>query len=98
MVVRKIGVMSLAKMLGAIYGAVGLLFGGILSLVAVVGGAAAIQQEGGEAGPLLGLLIGAGAILFMPLFYGLLGFLGGALAAVLYNIFAGITGGIELQF
>jgi hypothetical protein len=42
-------------------------------------------------------MFGVGAIIFLPLFYGVLGLIGGALGAALYNLFAGLFGGIELE-
>jgi hypothetical protein len=34
----------------------------------------------------------------LPILYGLLGLAGGALTAALYNLFAGLMGGVELEF
>ena len=42
-------------------------------------------------------LFGGGAILFLPVLYGVLGFLSGALMAWLYNVVAGHFGGIDMQ-
>ena len=50
------------------------------------------------AGAAIGLLIGVGAIVFMPVMYGLMGFLGGALMAFIFNLTAGVFGGIEMTF
>ena len=97
MVVRALGIGSVAKMLGAIYGTFGLIAGGIISIVAMFGGAIASQDEMGAAGPLVGLLFGVGAIIILPIVYGLMGAVAGALAALLYNVFAGVVGGIELR-
>jgi hypothetical protein len=33
----------------------------------------------------------------MPIFYGCMGFIGGALGAVVYNALAGMMGGLELR-
>jgi len=42
-------------------------------------------------------MFGVGALVFMPVFYGVLGFVAGAVGAVIYNMFAGLVGGIELD-
>ena len=38
MIVRRVGPRSLAKLMGALYGILGLFFGAIVSLISVVGG------------------------------------------------------------
>ena len=93
MVVKSVGVMSVAKIYGAISAAIGLLIGCVFALVAIVGGSVA---QGGEAG-FLGPLFGVGAIVFAPIFYGIMGLIGGALGAVLYNVFAGMVGGVSVE-
>jgi hypothetical protein len=45
----------------------------------------------------MGALFGVGSILLLPLFYGALGFIGGAISAFVYNLVAGVVGGIELE-
>lgn len=98
MIVRRIGVMSLAKVMGTIYGGLGLVFGLIFSFVALLGaafGSAFQDATGVEA--LLGALFGVGAVVFLPLFYGLMGFLGGLLTGGLYNLAARAVGGLELD-
>ena len=45
----------------------------------------------------LGLLFGVGSIIFMPLFYGLFGFICTLVMAWLYNVVASRIGGLELE-
>ncbi len=94
MVLKRIGPLSLAKMMGAVYGVLGLIIGGVVALLSLIGAgfAQANDVEGG-----LGVLIGVGAVVFFPLVYGLMGFLAGAIGAGLYNLFAGVVGGISLD-
>jgi len=47
---------------------------------------------------LFGAMFGVGAIIFFPVFYGVLGFITGALMAWLYNLTAQFVGGFELDF
>jgi hypothetical protein len=33
----------------------------------------------------------------IPIIYGIIGFIGGAIGALLYNLFAGMVGGVEIE-
>lgn len=90
MVLKRIGPISCAKISGVLYGLIGLIVGLIFSLVALVG--AAIGGSGSSA------LFGIGAVIILPIFYGGLGFVGGALTAWLYNLIASRIGGLEVEF
>lgn len=98
MVLKRIGVLSAGKVSGILYAGMGLIIGLIFSLVAVVGSAiGSMSDSGGAEGALLGMLFGLGAVIFMPIFYGLIGFLTGIVGAFLYNLVASVAGGIELE-
>lgn len=100
MQVRRIGALSLAKVLGVIYAVFGLIFGLVFSLFALMGAAfGGMAAESGEeaAAAIFGLLFGVGAVIALPVFYGIFGFIGGLLTAWLYNAAAKIIGGIELE-
>jgi hypothetical protein len=94
MVVRSIGVWSAARLYGAISAAIGLILGCILALASMLGA----TMGGSEEGPawVMGAL-GMGAIIIMPIFYGLMGIVGGAIGALLYNLFASVVGGVEVD-
>jgi hypothetical protein len=93
MVITRIVPLSCGRVAGVLYGAMGLVVGAIVSVAALAGGFSA-----GEAlGPLTGGIIGVGAIVLLPLFYGGLGFIVAVIAAWLYNIAAGVTGGLEID-
>jgi hypothetical protein len=95
MVLRRIGPLSCAKVSGALYAVLGLLAGSFFALVSLIGaGFSAAERPDGA---LFGALFGVGALVLLPLFYGVLGFLGALLAAVLYNVLAGVVGGVELD-
>lgn len=91
-IVRRVGVLSLGKMLGCLYALLGLIFGAFFSLLSLAG--AFSSQNTQSAIP---ILFGAGAIIVLPIFYGLAGFIGGIIVAALYNLIAGIAGGIEVE-
>lgn len=94
--VKRIGPLSLAKVMGLVYGGLGLIVGAVVSLVAVLGAAVGFSHRAGGA-TFVGLLFGAGAVILLPIFYGLLGFVCGAVGAWIYNLAAGAVGGLELE-
>jgi hypothetical protein len=93
MIVKRLGVASVAKMYGAISGAFGVVIGCIFALASVVGAGFSDTTEGAILGPIFGV----GAIVVLPLIYGVMGLIAGALGALLYNLFAGMVGGVELH-
>ena len=99
MVIRRIGVLSLAKLAGVLYGGLGLLAGILFALFFLLGGGAmmASGMEGSEGAGGLIMGMGLGLAIVFPVFYGLAGFIGGLLVAWLYNLAAGFVGGIELE-
>jgi hypothetical protein len=96
---NRIGVGSAAKISGVMYGSFGLIAGGIFAIFALVGaGVAGMAAEQGDAVPaFLGPLFGVGAIVLFPLLYGFFGLVMGAISAALYNLFARMVGGLELE-
>ncbi len=98
MVLRRIGVVSCAKMMTMLYALLGLVVGIFFSLFGLLGMAAGLAGgREGAPGAAIGAIFGIGAIIFMPIVYGLLGFIGGLLMAWLYNFVARLAGGIELE-
>ncbi len=93
MVITRIGPISCAKISGALYAILGIIIGGVFSLVALAGGFASETAEGAG----IGAGIGVAAIIVFPILYGCIGFLGTLLVAWLYNIGAGLVGGIEID-
>lgn len=89
--IKSIGVLSLAKIQGGIMFALSLLFlpffllGGVASVVA-----------GGKEGALGGGMMIGFAIVF-PVVYGGMGFVMGAITALIYNLFAKRLGGVEIE-
>lgn len=92
--IRRIGVLSCGKMLAALYAVMGILVGGIFSLVSVAG----MQAQGPNAPPAgFGIGMGALSIILFPIMYGIMGFVGGIIMAFIYNLIAGLAGGIEIE-
>lgn len=100
MVIRKIGVLSLGKLMAVMYAGIGLLFGVLYALFAVVGGGA-MMAMGGEENAALGggMMMGMGlaAVFLLPILYGVFGFIGGIISALFFNLAAKYTGGLELE-
>ncbi len=92
MILKRVGVLSVGKVLGCMYAVLGLIGGALFALVSLLG---ATLGDHGSALPGAGL--GVLAIIFFPILYGVLGFVGGVIAAALYNGFAGMVGGIEVE-
>ena len=93
MVIKRVGALSCAKVSATLYALIGLIVGGIFSMIAMVGGFA--SDESAAAG--FGAVIGVAAIVIFPILYGCMGFVATLIAAWLYNLVAGIVGGIERE-
>ena len=91
--IKKIGAMSLGKMMCAIYGLIGLIGGAFVALLSLLG--ASFIEEGGPKG--VGVFLGVGAIVLFPLLYGLMGFIMGIISGWIYNLAAKMFGGVEIE-
>jgi hypothetical protein len=93
MVIKRFEPLSVGKIAGILYAAIGLVMGVIVSLAATIGGLAGRSDFGAFTGGLVGI----GAIIILPIFYGVLGFVVAIIAAWLYNVAAGYVGGVEFD-
>jgi uncharacterized membrane protein YGL010W len=89
LVVRRIGVTSAGTIFGALYALFGLIAGAIITMLSIIG--AALTQS------LTSVVFGMGAIIALPIFYGIIGFIGGVIFAALFNFVTGYVGGLELE-
>jgi hypothetical protein len=99
MTIRRFGVISVAKMYGLLMFIFGLIVGVLYGLFFIIFGAA-ITAAGGNQATASGVstvVIGIGAMIGVPLFYGVLGFIMGAIGALIYNAVSGIIGGIKFE-
>src|SRR5215208_5839918 len=96
--IRKLGVGSVAKVLGLLYALIGLIIGLFVALASLLGvlGAAANSNLGPAE---LGMGIGGGivGIIVLPILYGIAGVLSGLIVALLYNLVASLVGGIKFE-
>ena len=90
-VLKSVGVMSVAKIMGVLYGCLGLIFIPFFLLISVVGTVAG-QKNMPFAGA-LGIIFA----IAMPILYGVMGFVSGAIGAALYNVLAKWLGGFEIE-
>jgi hypothetical protein len=90
-IIKSVGVLSVAKIMGLIYGCLGLIAIPFFLLIGLAGSLAGKQQS-----PFAGM-IGLVLALLAPILYGVMWFIMGAIGAALYNLFAKWIGGIEVQ-
>ena len=87
--IKKIDPLSVGKLFAIMYAIMGVILGAIFTLLALVN--IPTQSIG------IGALFGVGAIIFLPIFYGIMGFVGGVISAWIYNLIAGWVGGIKIE-
>jgi hypothetical protein len=95
MVITRVNPVSAAKVAGLLYVVIGLVAGALISLVAM--GGAALGAASGENSAIFGMLTGVGAIVVLPICYGIFGFIGTLIMAWLFNVAAGMVGGVEIE-
>lgn len=95
MVITKVNALSVAKVAAVLYAGLGLIFGALFSLIGMAGLGSALA--GTEGAGFMGMIFGVGAIIILPIFYGIMGFIVSFVSALLFNIAAGMTGGIEIE-
>jgi hypothetical protein len=94
-IVKSVGVLSVAKIMGLIYGCMGLIFAPLFLLMGLMG--SAFGQQNSPLAGIFGVGFGIGFAVLMPVLYGAMGFVVGAVGALLYNLFAKWVGGLELE-
>lgn len=97
MLIKRVGPVSLGKILGIIYACIGFIVGLFFSFFMLMGTllGAAIEDS---PEPLVGMIFGVGAVFAFPILYGILGFIGGIITAGIYNMASRWVGGIEVDF
>lgn len=89
--IKKVGVLSAANMSALIMAAYGFIMGIALSVLTVFYDPSILFGFG-----VLTNWIGYSSFLILPILYWIFGFILGAIVALLYNLFAKITNGVEL--
>lgn len=93
--IRRVGAISLANISGLMYALLGLVGGVFVALFSMFG--AAVANATGRAGNPFGAAFGMAAIFVLPILYGILGWIIGAITAGLYNLLAGMIGGVQVE-
>jgi hypothetical protein len=89
--IKRIAPLQLGKMLGILYGIMGLIFIPFFLMMSAFASQLPPQQRVGM------MAFGAGFAVLVPVMYAAMGFVGGALGAVIYNVIAKWIGGIEVE-
>ena len=99
MTIKRFGVLSVAKMYGLLMFIFGLIFGVLYGLFFIIFGAAmsAMGTNDATAGGMGSVAVGIGMMIGIPLMYGLMGFIMGAIGALVYNALSGIVGGVKFE-
>ena len=98
--IKRVAPLQAGKMLGVLYACMGLIFLPIFALAGLAGAfAQQTQQAQNTGGPpsalITAMMFGFG--IFMPVFYGVFGFIFGVISAAIYNLIARWIGGIEVE-
>ena len=97
MVLKRVEVKSAARVGGVIYAVLGLVFGALFACVSLLGANFASSSDSNSPPPLIAGFFGAFAVVAFPVIYGLLGAVGAAISAWLYNALIGLTGGLRVE-
>ena len=97
--IRRVGISSCAKIYSITLAAMGLIIGIIYGLIFMVVGGAMMAGGGRDSGAAgaSSLVIGLVMMIAIPVFYGIIGFIGGLIGGLVYNVAAGVVGGLELE-
>ncbi len=97
--VTRIGVLSLAKLMGGIGVGIGLLIGAIATTVSLLIGVSWLAGGGDSSGfeGFMTLLFGVGSLIMLPILYGAFMFLQGLLVACVANLAFRFFGGLEIE-
>ena len=100
MTIKRFGVFSVAKMYGLLGFVMGLIIGVIYGLILIVFGAAMSSLAPGNdamAGGISTVVMGVIMMIALPIMYGVFGFIGGIIGALIYNAASGIIGGVKFE-
>jgi hypothetical protein len=99
MVIKRLGIFSVAKIYSVVMAGIGLLIGIPFGLIMIIFGAAMMSAAGRDsaAGGGVGIGLGIFYMIGLPIIYAVLGFIFGAIGALIYNMASGIIGGVEME-
>ncbi|MGQ0541667.1 MAG: hypothetical protein ACT4O9_07445 [Blastocatellia bacterium] len=98
--IKKLGILSVAKIYAVMSFVISLLiaipYGLVIIIISLTGAAGANREMALLAGG-GGIIAGIAVMIILPIMYAIIGFIAGVIGALVYNIFAGIVGGIEIE-
>ena len=101
MTIRRFNVFSVAKIQGFLAFVIGLLIGVLYGFAFMIFGAAisslAPQGDSQAMGGVGAIVIGLVIMIAVPILYSIIGFIGGAIGALVYNLAAGVVGGVKFE-
>ncbi|HVZ64337.1 MAG TPA: hypothetical protein VG936_07185 [Lacunisphaera sp.] len=93
--IKKFAPLQLGLMLGVTYALISLVIIPFMLVFFLIGGLAAKANGASQAPFMFGF--GAIFIIFIPVLYGVMGFIGGVIGAFIYNLVAKWIGGVEVE-
>ena len=100
MTIKRLGVISVAKMYGLLAFLIGLIIGVIYGLALIIFGAAITAiapNNDGTVGGVGTVVMGIIVMIAVPITQGIFGFIAGMIGALIYNATAGIVGGVKVE-
>jgi hypothetical protein len=105
MIIKRFGIFSLGKFFGILYGGMGLLGGLFITGINVLGMIFAGNYQSpysssssfSNFSSFTGIATGLGAVVCLPILYGILGFIGGIITAFISNLALKVSGGLEID-
>jgi hypothetical protein len=94
---KRIAPLQLGVVAGVFYALFSLIFIPFFLLMALAGAFAPKSDSGSDLAAGVGIVFGFFLLLLAPIMYGILGFIFGALGALVYNLVAKWTGGVEVE-
>jgi hypothetical protein len=91
--IKRIGILSSGLMTGAMYVFIALVLATVMLVMTILG----IEIKGDADALVLGVGFSIFLLVFLPIIYGILGFIFGVIMAAVYNVAARMTGGIQLN-
>jgi hypothetical protein len=92
--ITRVSPISVAKVAFVLYAAIGLIIGAIVACAALFGATFAPHDADGSG--MFGAIFGVGAVILLPILYGVFGALGALIGSAIYNVVASAVGGIEI--
>jgi hypothetical protein len=90
---KHISVLQAGKITGVLYACLGLIVIPFFLLASL-----AARAAGGGHSVMPFAALGVGFAIFLPVIYGVMGFIAGVVSSALYNLIAGWVGGFEFEF